>query len=122
MRDTVNGIGHYKLTVVAGVVVLVIVAGAVTVFGNTQQSLAFLAFASPTIVALLALLRTEQNAAANAVRHEENRADIAAIRDGQQTLAHDALSALRESHMSTEDASLIAAQIIQQSELHPPTR
>lgn len=109
-----NGLGRYKLTVVAGVVVLCITAGAIAVFGTSAQSITYLAFVSPTIVALLALLRTEQNAAANDVRHAENRADIKSIQDGQQTLAHEAIDTLRQSRLSIEDAALIAQQVVSQ--------
>lgn len=109
-------ITHYKITVLAAVVVLSIIAGAISAFGTSTQTAVYLAFVSPTVVALLALLRSEQNAKENAVRHAENRADIAAIRDGQSELAHDALTTLRESHLSIDDAALIASQILHQQE------
>lgn len=106
----------YRLTVLAGVVVLTLSVGAVALFGAQERVVIYLAFVSPTVVALLALMRTEQNAKDSEVRHADNQRAIVSIQDGQQTIAKEALAVLRESRLSVEDASLIAAQVVHQQE------
>lgn len=57
-----DSLSPYKLTVVAVIGVIILAAAGVEIMGSLQAAAAFLGFAAPTLVALLALLRGEQNA------------------------------------------------------------
>ena len=87
-----EALSPYRLTIVAVVGVIVLAAALVEIMGSLSAAAAFLGFAAPTLVALLALLRGERNA----VNLEENKTVTATSltqlaqahrEDGKQTLA-----------------------------------
>lgn len=57
-----DALSPYKLTIVAVIGVTLLAAALVTLMGSLSAASTFLAFAAPTLVALLALLRGERNA------------------------------------------------------------
>lgn len=82
-----NDLSPFKLTLVAGLVVLVLSAGIVGIFGGFQQSAGYLALVGTIAVpALLNLLRSEANAKQLTESHQENQSAIATLQTNQSSL------------------------------------
>ena len=104
-------VSAYRLTIIAAVVVLVLSAGVLTALNGAAQTTAYLAFLGPTLVALLAVLRGEQNAKQVDTNHAETTAALGKLVDDNVALGH-ALQQIKGSDMSVSDAALAAAEVM----------
>jgi hypothetical protein len=77
-----DGVSPYKLTILASIVVLILSAGVIGLFGGWQSAAPYLALVGTIAVpALLSLLRGESNAKQLTEAHQENQTAISSLED-----------------------------------------
>lgn len=106
-----NGLNPYRLTILGAIVVLVLSVGVMSVIGTANAS-QYIAFLTPTVVGLMALLRVEQNAKENKERHAENVSRLVQTEEKIDNIRVDC-------ELNVEEAALKAASIIN---ANTPTR
>lgn len=113
-------ISAYKLTIIAAIVVLILSAAALTALSGASNTAQYVAFLGPTIVALLAVLRGEQNAKQSDAQHMENRAALTKLVTDNNTVAA-ALTKINSGEMTVKDAAQAAGDLMRATPATPPT-
>lgn len=105
-------ISTYRLTLIAGVVVLVLSVGLITVIAPSQSAQYITLVGTIAIPGLFALFRLEASAKQNELRHEENKETLGKLVIDNQVFGQ-ALKQIKSSDMTIEEAALKASEVME---------